>query len=193
MRQYLYQKNVFYVDIRKINVIQFKWVVISMIDLTSRIRKLKFKMTELADYLDISRATLYRYVESYECGHSMDISELSFKTFDYIMYKSNIDKMNVIMYISKCKNDAMKLESKEDILSRISKFIEENPNHCKTECIITMFTSRKLDDAIDFIMQLSPYLDEAGNLIEGGMFDEKPSDSYFFHHEVLKRLRRGLV
>ena len=52
--------------------------------LEDRLKELDIKKTELANYLDISRPTMYKFIESYDNGEFETINKKVLKLFDYI-------------------------------------------------------------------------------------------------------------
>jgi hypothetical protein len=64
-----------------------------------KLRELDIKITELAEYLHISRPTMYKFIESYESGRRHSISKPILGLLDYIEKTPLIGKENVISYI----------------------------------------------------------------------------------------------
>ena len=67
--------------------------------LRNRLRELDLKITELADYLQISRPTMYKFIEYYENSEFDLINKKVLKLFNYIAEHELIGKKNVINYI----------------------------------------------------------------------------------------------
>ncbi|ATG97159.1 hypothetical protein [Mesoplasma lactucae] len=57
------------------------------------------KISELATYLNISRPTLYRYIELYDSGHTKEINRQVLKLFKFIEKNKFASKNKVIKYI----------------------------------------------------------------------------------------------
>ena len=64
-----------------------------------RLKELEIRITELADYLQISRTTLYKFIELYDSGQQKDVNPSVRKLFDFIENNELIGKKNVIGYI----------------------------------------------------------------------------------------------
>jgi hypothetical protein len=65
-----------------------------------KIRALDLRLTDLSEYLKISRPSLYKYLELYEKGQKKHIPENVLKMFLYIDKTKNINKDTVITYIA---------------------------------------------------------------------------------------------
>ena len=68
-----------------------------------RLKELEIRITELADYLQISRTTLYKFIELYDSGQQKDVNPSVRKLFDFIENNELIGKKNVMVsqYLSK--------------------------------------------------------------------------------------------
>ena len=64
-----------------------------------KIRDLDIRLTELADYLKISRSSLYNYIDYYESNNKKAIPFEILKLFQYIDKSKNLSKEMVIKYI----------------------------------------------------------------------------------------------
>ncbi len=64
-----------------------------------KMRDMDLRVTELSEYLHISRATIYKYIDLYESGKTRGIDDRVKKLFDYIENTPNIGKKNVMSYI----------------------------------------------------------------------------------------------
>lgn len=64
-----------------------------------KLKKLNMRLTELADYLNLSRPTLYKYLEEYEQKKYKDIDKKTKAVFDFIKKKTTFSKIEVIDYI----------------------------------------------------------------------------------------------
>ena len=64
-----------------------------------KLKDLKIKVTEIADYVNLSRPTLYKAMDLYDDGEFDSINKNVLKIFDYINNNKNIDKKDVINYM----------------------------------------------------------------------------------------------
>lgn len=153
--------------------------------LREKLREFDLKITELADYLQISRPTMYKYIDSYDFGQHDDINKKVLKLFDYIMNNPLAGKKTVVNYILTHLVEVKELEDKEEAsdLSSIRKYILENPNSKKSEFIKVITEKKYFDNAISYLMDVYPLIkkrklsdeeidklkiyDEINNLYEG--------------------------
>ncbi|MFW5890999.1 MAG: hypothetical protein ACOCUI_02170 [bacterium] len=70
-----------------------------------KFKKLNLRLTELANYLDVSRPTLYKYIEEYENRRYKNIDASILDVFRFIKKKSTISKLQVINFIIEVKKD----------------------------------------------------------------------------------------
>lgn len=86
-----------------------------------RLKSLDIKITELANYLSISRPTMYKFIELYDEGNKGELTNAICGLFDYIEEHELIDKKNVVSYIltnmSVLKGDNDKEESNSEIIT----------------------------------------------------------------------------
>ena len=64
-----------------------------------KLKKINLRLTELAHYLNLSRPTLYKYIDEYEKKELKDIDRKTRGVFDFIKKTSTISKIAVIEYI----------------------------------------------------------------------------------------------
>jgi hypothetical protein len=64
------------------------------------LRDMQLRLTELEEYLNISRPTLYKFVEYYENNNEQLINPIVKDLFDYISQNKEITKKEVVSYIA---------------------------------------------------------------------------------------------
>ncbi len=64
-----------------------------------KLKQLNIRLTELANYLSLSRPTLYKYLEEYEKKKYKDIDIKTRKILDFIKKKTTVSKIAVMNYI----------------------------------------------------------------------------------------------
>jgi hypothetical protein len=64
-----------------------------------KLKKLQIRLTELAGYLNISRPTLYKYVEMFDTRQKTQINPVVLKLFEFITQKKDITRKEVLRYI----------------------------------------------------------------------------------------------
>jgi len=128
--------------------------------LKDRLKELDIKITELADYLNISRPTLYKFIEYYDNDNKKEINKSILKLFNYINNNELIGKNNVISYILNNLAEVNELENKEEVdyFRDIRKYILNNPDSEKS--IFLNIASKKniFDPVIHYLIQIMPLI-----------------------------------
>lgn len=125
-----------------------------------RLKELDIKITELANYLQISRPTMYKFIDSYDSGKKSEVSNSVLKLFDYIEESELIAKKNVINYILNTMVTISENDESEvnEIMSIIREYISSNSNSEKTQFIIKIITTTQFDTVIHYLIEISPLL-----------------------------------
>lgn len=126
----------------------------------NRIKKMDIKITELANYLQISRPTMYKFIEYYDNNQKQLINHNVRKLFDYIIENEMLDKRNVINYIFSNIATIKEMESEEElsIIKTIRKYIISNPKSEKTQFLEMVCSKTYFDLAIHYFMEIAPLL-----------------------------------
>jgi hypothetical protein len=125
-----------------------------------RLKELDIKITELANYLQISRPTMYKFIDSYDSGKKSEVSNSVLKLFDYIEESELIAKKNVINYILNTMVTISENDESEvnEIMSIIREYISSNSNSEKTQFITKIITTTQFDTVIHYLIEISPLL-----------------------------------
>ena len=67
--------------------------------LRQRLKNMDLRITELADYLQVSRPTMYKFIDYYDNGEFDLINRNVLKLFNYISENGLLGKRNVVNYI----------------------------------------------------------------------------------------------
>lgn len=128
--------------------------------LRERFKALDLKITELADYLQISRPTMYKFMDMYEAKDYANINKKVLKLFDYINDNELIGKKNVVNYILTNLADVKELGEKEDTIDikSVKKYLISNPDSEKSQFIIKCCKKSGYDMFIHYIMEIAPLL-----------------------------------
>lgn len=128
--------------------------------LDDRLKDLDIKKTELASYLDISRPTMYKFIESYDNGEFETINKKVLKLFDYISNNALIGKNNVINYILNNIAEVKEMESKEevDLFKNVRRYILANPDSEKTKFLDLVCKKTNYDLIIHYLVEITPLL-----------------------------------
>ncbi len=126
-----------------------------------RMRELNIKMTELSEYIRVSRPTLYKYIESYESGDTGSIPDRVYALFR-MMERPEVSKEQVITFIisSFSEEDMGKGEAAKRYLS------DPSSSPSKVEFLEKVATTDCLDTII-------PYLNDCIDILSGGEVDDE--------------------
>ena len=136
--------------------------------LDDRLKQLDIKITELANYLDISRPTMYKFIESYDNGEFGSINNKVLKLFDYISSSELIGKNNVINYILNNIAEVKELEAKEDIslFKNVRRYMLSNPESEKSKFLDMVCKKTNYDVVIHYLVEITPLLKKKSLLPE---------------------------
>ncbi len=125
-----------------------------------RLHKLEIKITELANYLEISRPTLYKAIEDYDSNNKDLVNPKILSLFNYIDENELIGKGNVIKFIlSELPNIDNKNSGEIKSSSAVvTQFISENPNCEKAKFIVECAKGQSYDIVIHYFTEISPIL-----------------------------------
>ncbi|RAX52453.1 hypothetical protein CCY99_07335 [Helicobacter sp. 16-1353] len=128
--------------------------------LRERLRDLELRITELADYLQVSRPTMYKFIDYYDNKKFDLIDKNMLKLFNYISENELIGKKNVINYILSNFADIKDLgvEGELERFKTIKNYIISNPDSKKSQFIATCATSDLFDVAIGYFVGITPLL-----------------------------------
>lgn len=98
-----------------------------------KLKELDIKITELAKYLQISRPTMYKYIECYDLGQEELVDKQIAKLFDYISKNDLIDKVNVINFIltSINGNNNVVTNKSNKFIKSVDSLYQKDPNSKK--------------------------------------------------------------
>lgn len=121
------------------------------------LKKLDIKITELSDYLKLSRPTLYKFIDNYENKNIKELDKRLVDLFNYI--KKNIDvieKRNVINYIFNNFNEYTNLEEDKlyRIINNVRDYVINNPKSEKTFMIDEIINNKYYDLIIHYLYSI---------------------------------------
>jgi DNA-binding MarR family transcriptional regulator len=126
------------------------------------LRKLDLKITELADYLKISRPTMYKYIDCFESRDYRSIDPNILKLFQYIeKNKDLIGKRNVVNFIltnSYPQDEAVKTPEAA-LLEKFAAFLKKNgADNVKVRFLALLLDSKAYDKLIPYLVDVAPLL-----------------------------------
>ena len=123
-----------------------------------RLKDMDIKITELANYLQISRPTMYKFIESYDNKKRAEISPTVLKLFDYIEDNELAGKNTIISYIL---NDLAEIKDADNdgvnkIVAIVKNYVSSNPNSEKTQFLQQCIDSSEFDMVIHYLIDIKP-------------------------------------
>lgn len=121
--------------------------------LREKIRDLDLRISDLAEYLKISRPTLYKYIDMYEEGDRSIIDTKILNLFDYIQNSKNIGNSNVIYYImNNIIENSNSNNIEEDKRMKIKSLLKTE-NKLKEDFIYMLTEDSFFDPILDYLMK----------------------------------------
>lgn len=127
-------------------------------NLRDKIKATQMRLVELASYLNVSRPTLYRYLELYE---NKEYNEIDKKCFDLFSFIDNAKSLKRPLLMDYLINKVLPVESTGisdvEILSNVRKLsLSHNDLDIKKmNAIEILASSSKFDEILDFLLAIS--------------------------------------
>lgn len=131
--------------------------------LRDKIRDLGLRLIDLSEYLEVSRPTMYKYIELYEQGHKEAVSAKILTLFDYIENNySNIGKNNVINFILNniVRVEAENISKNEDKRIKIKNLLKKRGNKSKENFIYELTEDNFFDPILEYLMECKKLADK---------------------------------
>ena len=124
--------------------------------LRERLKAMELKITELADYLQVSRPTMYKFIDYYDNAEFDLINKKVLKLFNYINEHELVGKKSVVNYILTNLVDVKDVgdDDELDIIKKIKKYIISNPESKKSQFLVTCATKDTFDDVIYYLVSI---------------------------------------
>ena len=122
----------------------------------ARMRELNIKMTELSEYIKVSRPTLYKYIESYESGNLDSIPDRVVSLFR-LMDNPDVTKEQVVTFTITTFSEGDSTDPKDVIRRYLS---DPSSSADKTELMYKLATTDCLDDIIPYLNECIDILSE---------------------------------
>ncbi len=128
--------------------------------LKERLKQIDLRITELADYLQVSRPTMYKFIDYYDARNFDLINRKVLKLFNYIIENELAGKKNVVNYILTNLVDIKELGSdiEQDALKNIKRFLVSNPESKKCKFIEICIKTNAYDELIYYLVDIYPLL-----------------------------------
>ena len=123
-----------------------------------KLRDIDLKITELADYLKITRPTLYKFIDSYDNGDRETINKKVLSLFDQLENNPLAGRNTILNFILNNLIIEKELGESADVtrFNKIKKFVLENPEASKTKLIELLITKPEMDLIADYLIRIEP-------------------------------------
>ena len=130
--------------------------------LRERLKFIELRITELADYLQISRPTMYKFINYYDNAEFNLINKKVLKLFNYIESHPLIGKKNVINYILTNLTDIKEVgdQGESNIFKKIKKYMIENPESQKSKFITFCIDKSSYDNIIPYLVDIQKIINK---------------------------------
>lgn len=155
------RKFTFFVKFLFTNSVKFDLIMLGRSTMIKdKLKELDIKITELAKYLQISRPTMYKYIECYDLGQEELVDKQIAKLFDYISKNDLIDKVNVINFIltSINGNNNVVTNKSNKFIKSVDSLYQKDPNSKKIKFIKKIITTDKFNVVIDYLLSIEPLI-----------------------------------
>jgi len=112
-----------------------------------KLKELNLRLTELSNYLKISRPTLYKYIDDFEKKRYSKIDYDTLELFKYIKLKTTLSKLQVIDYILHSHG-----KNKDSIIEKVKDTIDSREKEVLLTKLLDIFKHNNYEKIInDFI------------------------------------------
>lgn len=126
--------------------------------LRERLKSMEISITELADYMQVSRPTMYKFIEYYDDLKFDLINKRILKLFNYISEHELAGKKNVVNYILSYLVELKNDDNEQDITDAVRKYILSNPESKKSHFLISCASQHSFDSIIPYLLKIEPLL-----------------------------------
>jgi len=125
-----------------------------------RFKSMELKITDLSDYLHMSRTTIYNFMDAYDKGEKSIISQKVLKIFDYVTNNPSAGKKKVIAFIlSDITGNMERIDNAANTaLSPVMKYLAEYPESPKAEFIQLAVSTSDFDSILEYLLKVYPLL-----------------------------------
>ena len=125
-----------------------------------RFKEMDLRITDLADYLHMSRTTIYSFMEAYDKGNKSVISPNVLKLFDYVMDNPLSGKKNVMsLLLSDITGDMERINKAENTaISPVIKYLTEYPESSKAKFFQLAVSTSDFDSVMEYLLKVYPLL-----------------------------------
>lgn len=126
--------------------------------LRERLKEMELRITELADYLQVSRPTMYKFIDCYDLGKFGAINKDVLRLFNYITENELAGKKSVINYILSELNAIQITDTDNETVKAVKNYLLANPESKKSMFIAECFLNEEFNDVICYLASISRLL-----------------------------------
>lgn len=119
------------------NYVKYDILIIGGVNMKEKLKNLQLRLTELAEYLGISRPTLYKYLEAYEEKKYKQVEMQTLAVFRFINKTSTISKLQVFNYIVQLQKERAGVSS--NVTHQIEKIIVQDGREEELIALLKLF------------------------------------------------------
>lgn len=125
-----------------------------------RLKEMELKITDLSEFLKVSRPTMYKFIEAYDKGDFTIIQKPIFDLFQYIESDPLMGKRAAIAFIisNQTKELEVKNVAEECIDQEIQILLKQQPDSDKNLFIKLLLQKSDFDDVIQYLLKITPIL-----------------------------------
>lgn len=117
-----------------------------------RLKEIELKITELSDYFQVSRPTMYKFIDAYDNGEYLIIHQPILDLFRYIDSNSLIGKKSAIAFIIQNTVENKSLDTQS--------MLKNNDNSIKNQFIELILTKSDFDDMVEYALKIYPLINK---------------------------------
>lgn len=123
--------------------------------LRERLKEIELRITELADYMRVSRPTMYKFIENYDLKKFDAIRKDVLTLFNYIVDNELIGKKNVVNYILTNLVEFNEQDEQSSLFATLKNYIVSNPESKKSKFLSDCFLDDEFCDVIYYLTEVA--------------------------------------
>lgn len=128
-----------------------------VIMIKNRLKDIDLRITEIAEYLHLSRPTVYKFIDCYDKKQFKMIDDRALKLFNFIEENEFVGKRGAISYILNNLTDAT---ASDGTVDGVIKYLRENPASKKSRFITECTENDTFDSIIYYLADITPLLNK---------------------------------
>ena len=125
--------------------------------LRERLKEMDLRITELAEYLQVSRPTMYKFIELYDNKKFGLINRDVLALFNYINENELVGKKGVMNFILTQLTEVRTADGNQTV-EEVKNYLLSNPQSKKSRFIADCFLSPEFNDVICYLADIAPLL-----------------------------------